>query len=700
MITSITSRSVQRSNDFQESSFKIAANGKAFKILSDGLYQDKIKAIIRELSCNAYDAHIEAKNESPFEIHLPTIYEPFFSIRDFGVGLSCNDVENVYTTYFDSTKTDSNDAIGCLGLGSKSPFSYVDSFTVISFFNNFQYTYTAFINESGVPSIAFMGESQTDEPNGLKIQFAVNQRDISEFKYKAEEVFCYFRISPVFHGGMPNLKKMEYLSKGDKWGISINRRYKSFAIMGNVSYPITLDMENLSRIEREFMQFGVDLFFDIGELEIAASREGLSYNDKTIQKIRDRINSVIEEEKRTFETELENLDMYVDAVLHVKKSLEKNEILKYIFKGKILQWHGQAIEFNRYLPKEEFEGVTIKKISKIEKYVKHRYRSVISKLHDTLRRFDYNESNRFFINDVDKFVAKRVKGFLESANSGTTVYLISFNDKALIEKTRKYIGIKEFEKLSSLPVPKTLTIKKEKLEPILEYQFGNFSDVRECWYPVSEDFEMDDGGFYVEINYYKVKGQHPHAILSKYYTICKNYLGLDNIKVYGVKTAQIEKFKKHKGWEDLFDFIKKQLVEAIQDEKIFNKLFAIYCQRCSSDSFFKDLDYNHLYNSFVKGCKSDLINKACKEYSMIKNVSSQQDMELYEIVKSLNIFPEEIQTRNEQHQRLYKEILEKFPLLQHINLRFNEVSLIKPILDYIEAITENTATLNTEEKED
>ena len=113
--------------------FTICANAKMFKILSSGLYSNKEKAIIREVSCNAYDANVDAGNgDVPIEVHLPGVLEPYFSIKDSGPGLTPEQMKNIYTQYGNSTKTDRNNAIGCLGLGSKSPFSYIDSFTVIS----------------------------------------------------------------------------------------------------------------------------------------------------------------------------------------------------------------------------------------------------------------------------------------------------------------------------------------------------------------------------------------------------------------------------------------------------------------------------------------------------------------------------------------------------------------------------------------
>jgi HSP90 family molecular chaperone len=79
------------------SAFTIAATGKSFKILSDGLYSDKIRAIIRELACNARDSHVAAGNAAPWHMHLPTYDEFWFSIEDFGTGMSHDDVMNVYS---------------------------------------------------------------------------------------------------------------------------------------------------------------------------------------------------------------------------------------------------------------------------------------------------------------------------------------------------------------------------------------------------------------------------------------------------------------------------------------------------------------------------------------------------------------------------------------------------------------------------
>ena len=130
--------------------FSIQTSSKMFHILSNSLYSDKVMAVIRELSTNALDAHISAGNKNPFKVTLPTSANPLFMVRDYGTGLSQADMESLYTTYGASNKNNSNDFVGCLGLGSKSPFAYSKSFTTTSYFNGKKYTYVAAIGADGV----------------------------------------------------------------------------------------------------------------------------------------------------------------------------------------------------------------------------------------------------------------------------------------------------------------------------------------------------------------------------------------------------------------------------------------------------------------------------------------------------------------------------------------------------------------------
>ena len=144
-------REVQRGGELKESNFGIqeGQEGHLFAILRDKLYSDKIMAVIREYSTNATDAHVEAGTpEKPVDVTLPTRLDPHLIIRDYGLGLTEEEVRELYVMYGSSTKRATNDAIGQLGLGCKSGFAYSDQFMVISYKDGKKYTYNAYLDET------------------------------------------------------------------------------------------------------------------------------------------------------------------------------------------------------------------------------------------------------------------------------------------------------------------------------------------------------------------------------------------------------------------------------------------------------------------------------------------------------------------------------------------------------------------------
>lgn len=280
--------------------FRIRNSAKAFGILSSGLYANKIRAIIREYSCNAYDSHVEAgRGHCPFDVHLPNALSPWFAVRDYGVGLDNKQVFDIVTTYFESTKTDTDDLIGGLGLGAKSAFSYTDNFTITAIKAGMKRIYTAFINEQGVPSVAMMFEESTSEATGVEIKLSVNdQRDFYKFREEAEYVFRTFKLKPNIEGvdGF-KINETEYTLKDIIPGVHQRdtgwRNNCAIAIMGNISYPI--DIPNADAVLgglAELLSCKLEIEFKIGELDIQASREGLSYIPETIAAIKTKLKLI------------------------------------------------------------------------------------------------------------------------------------------------------------------------------------------------------------------------------------------------------------------------------------------------------------------------------------------------------------------------------------------------------------------------
>ena len=287
-ILSNEKRDVSVSENFNTSGFKIQASAKAFEILSSNIYTNKVRAVIREYNCNAYDAHIDAGTDRPWDVHLPTVLEPWYSVRDFGTGLSDEQVRETFSTYFCSTKTHSNEFVGALGLGSKSAFSIVDSFTVVSYYNGTKTDYSCYKDEYGEPQVASLVSCETDEPNGLEISMSVDGRQ-SEFEREAVKVFRHFDSLPnindqeVVNSILAAQTDYDFIAEGmslrNNWG-------DLYAVMGNVGYkiPNSFSLDLCGFIE-----------FEIGELSFNAGREELSLDDSTKIKLEKRISEVTED---------------------------------------------------------------------------------------------------------------------------------------------------------------------------------------------------------------------------------------------------------------------------------------------------------------------------------------------------------------------------------------------------------------------
>lgn len=326
----------------KKTKFTIQASPKAFMILSDKLYKNKIRAVVRELTTNWIDAHIlNGKQDVPCEIKCPNKLDPRFIIRDFGPGMSDfqirgNDEEpGLYNSYFASTKADSNDFIGALGLGSKSPFSYTKSFTIVSYYEGEARGYMATIG-GGEPDIRplFVEPMKEGESTGIEITVPVRVEDVEKFAYEIAYVMRPMPVKPIITGA--NIQ-IDSFPQDVEWFHSTNGFGKDskglYAVYGKIVYPI----DKFEGLECSWLlnRYGyVYINFPLGELDITPSREELSLDETTIENIKARVNHLeaitlqadIEhlqgiENKRELVRQLGQFDSYQRAILNKQNIL-------------------------------------------------------------------------------------------------------------------------------------------------------------------------------------------------------------------------------------------------------------------------------------------------------------------------------------------------------------------------------------------
>lgn len=272
-----------------------------FRMYIKNTYSNPIGSVVREITSNCFDSHIEAKVNQPIIIRKgedANTKMQYISFIDFGMGLSPQRMDDVYTVLMTSTKRDTNDQIGGFGLGSKTPLAYNrqlafgagesdNSFFVITNFEGIKYTYLVYEGKES-PMLNLMSQEETDEHNGTEIRVPILGSDLYKFENEIVRQLYYF--DSIIFENFDNYKILnDYQILRAKNFLYRGGDYSEFMhiSLGKVSYPINYDVVGLDKYD---YQFPVALNFEIGEINVVTSREAIDYSDATIKLIKRKLN--------------------------------------------------------------------------------------------------------------------------------------------------------------------------------------------------------------------------------------------------------------------------------------------------------------------------------------------------------------------------------------------------------------------------
>lgn len=679
--------------------FRIRNSAKAFSILSSGLYANKIRAIVRELSCNAVDSHVAAGNkDTPFDVHLPNTLEPWFSVRDYGVGLSHEQVTQIYTTYFESTKTASNEFIGALGLGSKSPFSYTDNFTVTAVQNGSRGIYSAFINEAGVPSIAVMMTEDTDEPNGVEVKFSVNDRwDFDKFRQEARNVYRYFGLRPVISGSAEfKFDDIEYDTRDIVPGVHSRKGdgSQSVAIMGNIAYPIQIpDADSSLGDLRNLLRCGLEMHFDIGELDFQASREGLSYIPSTIAAIKHKLEavngallSVLAQEADAIENLWERAEF-----LYTKKdnNLWSASVREYAVDTKLSTFDAQG-----YMTKKVWKLKLDELSSKFNIQVRGFHRSRGSKTVNTVKsatewstavnaqgrydtwsvwEFPVHTETHFVINDLKTGAGERAKFHYRTTEQtcSRTFFVIEAADRTKAMDVDAFFAEIQnppnkciVSASSLLEKPRAGGLAKNVSILVLERRGGRAyrrSDDDMVWRDAGkiESFDDTKTHYYVPLSGFSMESKKGYTSGKALYDDAVSMPSLFNGNIYGVRKKDIEAVKTQNNWKNFEDHI----ADVLNNKDNSQLLISLVKIQIDSADF---LQYNN-----------DAILKLISEHSQYAKLVSQLDKvekfrgNIYNLrnlfqkfAPSANLSPD---TLIAKYQKEVDAVAQRYPLLKSVS---------------------------------
>lgn len=277
--------------------FEIAdeSQGKIIEALSQNIYKDPIGSIVREYCSNAWDANVEAGVDRPIIVKLNSdVNGCFFSVTDFGVGMSEQRVNEIFTKYGKSTKSNSNNEIGGFGIGAKCAFSYTNTFYVNTVYNKVLYNFVVSKTDDK-PTMICVSKTESEElVSGTEVKiYLKGNHDVGNFRNKIKRQLLHFpNVVVEIDGEVKENMISGKLFEDRDIIIAKESVYfdKPYVVVGPVSYPLEQTfIDNFHKLP-EGKNFGIK--FEIGELDVTLSREELRYSERTIKAIKDKIEQL------------------------------------------------------------------------------------------------------------------------------------------------------------------------------------------------------------------------------------------------------------------------------------------------------------------------------------------------------------------------------------------------------------------------
>lgn len=315
-------------------------------ILSN-LYNDPKGAVVREMSTNGRDSHVEAGNSEPVLITLPDYDTKTFIVQDFGVGMSVDDVKNIYSHYGRSTKRTSNTQVGAFGLGCKSPLAIASQFTIVTVKDGKKANILIQKDPNTGLKALVVGEVDTDEPNGVTVSIPVS--GVGDFNRTALNFYRFAEPGAyLVDGKKPESAYANATPMHDEYGVAfgymeVNNSGASFVVMGGVPYELTAQ-EIRNSGERLGLDFSYNSFGNapkyfpvpIGSVDLTPNREGLRFTDRTITFVDSLLKAMHDGLKATASEEVDSIENRAS----IFPVLEKWK--RYGFED--LKWNGEDIQ--------------------------------------------------------------------------------------------------------------------------------------------------------------------------------------------------------------------------------------------------------------------------------------------------------------------------------------------------------------------
>ena len=490
--------------------------------------------------------------------------------------MSKQELQTTYTTYFDSNKTHSNDFVGCMGLGSKTPFTLSDAFTVTSVKDGKKTTVINYLDED-VPNFSIISEEDTDEASGTEIKFTPTEANTyDKLRESAQRILGYFDVTPNLTIGSTKeeVKVPTKRLEGKDWYYVDSQlaHSDSIILMGNVAYPFNFcdvsdDFEKKYGWSNtyEYRRLVSNLVFrvPIGNLDITASREEIGWTSEGREYMVNFVERVNNEIKDIMNEQLNDCENFWDARILFNSMVGYNEE----YYSDIDRNGSGSIGHFKWTEQLSWNGIDVSErygdVSKNPNLEKMDYRlfwlgspkrnryhgaDKVNRRSDVHGIIPFDADVEFFQNDLPTGSVSRVNHYVRENKNKVVLMFDEFTNKErkylkLIGYPNKIRVTSELEKPPSnrntSTTTKDMVIAYEKTDDYAWNPAGNWSSEEEI------ALNTKDTIYYVPIRNWKVyfhDSEYPNTC--KLNTLLNNVIEQDDVKIYGIKYAQTKKLDK------------------------------------------------------------------------------------------------------------------------------------------------------------
>ena len=667
------------------------------QMLSKNLYSDSIGSTIRECASNALDSHRRAGVDKPiivsFKPNGSNNYD--FCVEDFGIGLDADDVKNIISKYGKSTKRNSANELGMMGLGFKAPLAYSSSFYFVCRKDGMERKYMMYEGED-TNTIDLLYEKSTKEGNGVKVIVPVQYYDRSDFRIKIKEQLAYFES--VYFDVPGEIDNDFQIIRGEHFQWSpLTSESKMHICLDNVYYPLEFEKVGIDNP----IYFPIALRFSLTDgLFPTPNRESIRYTKEAKEIIMNKVKLVADYFVKKYNESIYETDNVIEIMNY------------YSDNRRYLEFNTKSHDIS---PLEKYSSIGIaapklKGINILNLKLLHRNRDFILNEYQIKFRFDHGklrECKRYWDQDVKigamtkdrhfifeeklsgkkkdylretmgkdtgygkyKYLLKKVKNFKLGKRSASVNY-DTYMDLLNLRSVDKHLwraAIKEFQsivamyidclpKIEDIKVPDTWLSTKQKAKVIisggtigpkvrrvklqgeivvkLASELERYVDGKNCkWVPTT--YKLED---LHKKSYLTVYGRQVEADITAMDHLFKitNGLKKTNIKFVAVSERElknIEKFELH-NWMKLETFMEGK-------NKPFKRIVTAYLIKQLMDKY----DSAFKKSERLKCLSEDLVNKLeiLEQYRNDHNIYASH--ELYSAVMAVaeenNLFDGEV----------------------------------------------------------